>query len=216
VSHSKPNIYCFLQCLPSTIIWSQSQQEPRSPSLFTAHLAPCASSSEPSKCHLPAMILVISSILQCPILMVLLGHAAGWHQGIGMWETLLALKCMAFRKDLPQPLWKLCLNLNYDTLPCILLEALQSPRHRCIHLLKCCSVNGYICKWPTCHPPEGCKVLDILLKWTSFSFWGLSHGCPSLRQKSIGKCNAPSGALVGPTWTGKEYHAMAATGTERL
>jgi hypothetical protein len=44
-----------------------------------------------------------------------------------MCETLPAPKCVAFRKNLPQPLWELRLNPDYGTLPGVpLLEALQN------------------------------------------------------------------------------------------
>jgi hypothetical protein len=54
------------------------------------------------------------------------GRAADWHQRIGTCETLPFPKCVALRKDLPQPVWELRLNPDYGTLPGIpLLEALQ-------------------------------------------------------------------------------------------
>jgi len=151
---------------------SRRQRGPRSPSLFTAHLASCASTSEPGKCHLPAMRSVTSPILQRPVLTVPPGRAAGWHQRIGMCETLPAPKCVAFRKDLPQPLWELRLNPDYGTLPGVpLLEALQSvgvlgagvPAY----LDRAVSMNIYVSGPPA--TLRDAKVLDIPLKWTSFS-----------------------------------------------
>jgi len=62
----------------------------------------------------------------CPVLTIPPGRAADWHQRIGTYETLPAPKCVAFRKDMPQPLWELRLNPDYGTLPGVpLLEALQ-------------------------------------------------------------------------------------------
>jgi hypothetical protein len=64
--------------------------------------------------------------LQRPVLTIPPGRAADWHQRIGTCETLPSPKCMAFRKDLPQPVWELRLNPDYGTLPGLpLLEALQ-------------------------------------------------------------------------------------------
>ena len=65
-------------------------------------------------------------LLQRPVLTIPPGRAADWHQRIGTYEILPAPKCVAFRKDLPQPLWELRLNPDYGTLPGVpLLEALQ-------------------------------------------------------------------------------------------
>ena len=155
---------------------SRRQRGPRSPSLFTTHLASCASTSEPSKCHLPCMRSVTSPILQRPVLTVPPGRAAGWHQRIGMCETLPAPKCVAFRKDLPQPLWELRLNPDYGTLPGVpLLEALQSVgvlgADVPAYLDRAVSMNIYV-SGPPATLLRGAKVLDIPLKWTSFSFLG--------------------------------------------
>jgi hypothetical protein len=142
---------------------SGRQRGPRSPSLFTAPLAPCASTSEPSKCDLLAMRSVTSPILQRPVLTIPPGRAAGWHQRIGMCETLPAPKCVAFRKDLPQPLWELRLNPDYGTLPGIpLLEALQSVgvlgADVPAYLDRAMSMNIYV-SGPPATLPEGRKSI---------------------------------------------------------
>lgn len=76
--------------------------------------------------RLVTSFLIHLMLLQCPILTIPPGRAADWHQHIGTYETLPAPKCVAFRKDMPQPLWELRLNPDYGTLPGVpLLEALQ-------------------------------------------------------------------------------------------
>jgi len=119
---------------------------------------------------------VTSPVLQRPVLTVPPGRAAGWHQRIGMCETLPAPKCVAFRKDLPQPLWELRLNPDYGTLPGVpLLEALQSVgvlgADVPAYLDRAMSMNIYVSSSPATLLRDA-KVLDIPAEMDLVFFFG--------------------------------------------
>ena len=103
-------------------------------------------------------------ILQHPVLTIPPGRAADWHQRIGTCETLPSPKCVALRKDLPQPVWELRLNPDYGILPGIpLLEALQGVGVLAAdvpaYVDRKVSMNIYVSR------ERYLELSDILLKW---------------------------------------------------